>query len=98
MLNVAFIYSRKVYVRTEYAWYILDTPSENYDPFYSTFSTSQRIFHELIAVSIEDKHINRKEFLEHLESLDDADRDYTEADLQNVSTVSATASIPAVLC
>lgn len=77
-----------MYIRTKYAWYILDTPSEDYAPFYSTFSTAQGIFHELITAAREDKQINYKEFVEHLKSLDDIDEDHIEADLQKASTVS----------
>ena len=81
-----------MYIRTDHAWYILDTPSLNFAPFWIEFSIRERIFYELITEAQEDRALTYEEFLDHLVEQDDTDRPITEADLQSYSVVGALCS------
>lgn len=63
--------SSKVYLRTQYAWYILDTPSPVYVPHYATFWLRQHLFLRLIWSSQEDPSLDQHGFQELLEGEQD---------------------------
>ncbi|KJA27122.1 hypothetical protein HYPSUDRAFT_212781 [Hypholoma sublateritium FD-334 SS-4] len=84
----------KIYVRTEYAWYILGMPSRSYQPFFTSFWKCHRMLHLVVAASADNSRITRSEFLEALPELDQAEdlvtnansvlgRDLREADLDS---------------
>ncbi|KZT27307.1 S-adenosyl-L-methionine-dependent methyltransferase [Neolentinus lepideus HHB14362 ss-1] len=53
----------KMYLKTEYAWYILDMPSSIYKPFYSDFYIKHHIVCLVVSVALDDPRTTLPEFL-----------------------------------
>lgn len=90
-LDIDFEIFSKVYIRTDFAWYILDTPAETYRPFYTDFFVQQVIFHELITEARGDPRLTVAEFIEYLQN---AGLPVTETDLAEEDIVSGTRCPP----
>jgi DNA (cytosine-5)-methyltransferase 1 len=78
---------RRIYIRTALAWYILDTPSTAYRPFYTPLNIRHRLTHVLLTKAMRKPRITYQEFIEHLDDLDDS---ITESDLKSDDVVSST--------
>ncbi|KAH8099541.1 S-adenosyl-L-methionine-dependent methyltransferase [Cristinia sonorae] len=48
---------RKIYLRTQYAWYILDAPSPTYAPYFETFWKGHCGFHLVVSCAEEDERL-----------------------------------------
>ncbi|KAL0581108.1 hypothetical protein V5O48_000897 [Marasmius crinis-equi] len=59
----------KIYLRTKYAWYILDLPAEAYRPLYLPFFTRQRLCHLALSRLLEEEELTTEEFVSNLKSL-----------------------------
>lgn len=57
----------KIYIRTKFAWYILDTPSTAYAPFFIPLLRQHQILHFVISLSLEEPDIDYDGFIECLE-------------------------------
>ena len=84
---------RKIYLKTEYAWYILDNPSEIYRPFYASFCIKHFVFHQLITSATSDRALTYSAFVQQLEDTQAprgaaVDR-LTVRDIESHATVSA---------
>lgn len=55
-----------MYIRTEYAWYILDTPARAYLPFYTRYWLKHRLAHLVISACLDDPEITRSAFVASL--------------------------------
>lgn len=63
-----------MYLRTKYAWYILDTPSALYSPFFDGFWLQHRILHLVVSASQENPRITYEQFIQSLKvSTDSSD-------------------------
>ncbi|KAL6300510.1 S-adenosyl-L-methionine-dependent methyltransferase [Sparassis latifolia] len=82
----------KIYIRTEFAWYILDVPSHNYLPFYVELWIKHRLVHLIVSASVDDVDTDYDEFVRFLKvtpdspeevtlAIDIIGRELTEADL-----------------
>ncbi|KAJ6597262.1 S-adenosyl-L-methionine-dependent methyltransferase [Mycena vulgaris] len=73
----------KIYIMTAGAWYILDTPSSVYQPFWTPFQLLHRFAHRILTESLENPTITYDDFLEslrlHEDPKDDAEDDLTES-------------------
>lgn len=69
------ILNSKIYVRTKYAWYILDTPSDKYRPFFIPFWIKHRILHLVVSLSLKNLRITYDTFIELLSKPSEADDD-----------------------
>ncbi|RDB21087.1 DNA (cytosine-5)-methyltransferase 1A [Hypsizygus marmoreus] len=69
----------KIYIRTKYAWYILDSPSPKYTSFFTPFWIQHRLLHLLVTAALEDMGIDRDDFLESLQFTETADEEVTMA-------------------
>ncbi|KAF9535246.1 S-adenosyl-L-methionine-dependent methyltransferase [Crepidotus variabilis] len=61
----------KIYVKTQYAWYILAQPSKEYQPFFRPFWVMHRILHVLLATSKDRNRLTYAEFTNEISLLDD---------------------------
>lgn len=59
--------SRKIYLKTDYAWYILDQPSQEYAPYYAAFWTQQFIFHTLMTAASANRRLSYTDFVAALQ-------------------------------
>ncbi|TCD67280.1 hypothetical protein EIP91_000302 [Steccherinum ochraceum] len=59
----------KVYIATEYAWYILDVPSAAYTPHYSSFWIGHHLFNLAVSLSTEDTLLDLPGFMEEIDAL-----------------------------
>ncbi|KAJ7438478.1 S-adenosyl-L-methionine-dependent methyltransferase [Mycena latifolia] len=57
-----------IYIKTKDAWYILDTPSSIYRPFWSPFRVLHRFAHRIIMDAFENRRITYDEFVASLNS------------------------------
>ena len=73
----------KVYLRTEHAWYVLDTPSAAYRPFYIEFLVQQRVFYELVTEARLCKSLTVEGFAKYLAELDDAEPEIRAVNLED---------------
>ncbi|KAF8643762.1 hypothetical protein AX16_008781 [Volvariella volvacea WC 439] len=56
----------KIYIRTRHAWYILESPSVEYQPYFKTFAAQHHALQHLLEVSLTDPHIIYEDFIETL--------------------------------
>ena len=56
-----------MYLRTEYAWYILDMPSAIYSPFFIDFWLQHRILHLVVTAAMANGRITFDRFIASLE-------------------------------
>ncbi|KDR81704.1 hypothetical protein GALMADRAFT_239835 [Galerina marginata CBS 339.88] len=63
----------KIYIRTEFGWYILRQPSDFYVSYFVEFWIQQRLVHLLVNACIEDARITYQDFVENLQHLDQSD-------------------------
>ena len=56
----------KIYIRTAFAWYILDSPSAGYKPLFTLFYIQHRLLHLLVTRSLERPRITHDEFIDSL--------------------------------
>lgn len=63
--------SRRIYLRTKFAWYILGQPSKDYLPFFSAFWTRHFIFHTLLMSASANPNLTMQDFKSLLEELDE---------------------------
>ena len=56
----------KIYIRTKFAWYILDSPSPAYEPLFTPFYIQHRVLHLLVTVSLENPRITYDDFIDSL--------------------------------
>ncbi|KAI0929230.1 hypothetical protein AcW1_006224 [Taiwanofungus camphoratus] len=84
----------KIYIRTVFAWYVLDTPSKSYFQFFVEFWIKHRMLHLVISASLADITIDHNHFVESLKVTPDSPdavalaikmigRELTEQDLQS---------------
>ena len=89
-----------IYIRTEFAWYILDTPSSTYSPFFSSFWIQHRILHLIVSRSLTESRVTYPDFVDSLKvtpetpdsiaiSVKIIGRELTEADVESDEVVSA---------
>src|ERR1700733_1478417 len=52
----------KIYLKTEYAWYIIDTPSKLYHPYFIGFWVRHRVLHLLVTSSLANSSITLAKF------------------------------------
>lgn len=74
-MNLAFshISFSKIYIRTKFAWYILDAPSSIYHRFFAPFWMQHRLLHLLVNASLDNSRLTYLEFCENLQLLDEGD-------------------------
>ncbi|KAF8201752.1 C5-DNA-methyltransferase [Pholiota molesta] len=60
----------KVYIRTEFSWYILETPSKVYCTFFVPFWLQHRFLHLLVVASLDDARVTYQEFIKNLSAID----------------------------
>jgi DNA (cytosine-5)-methyltransferase 1 len=65
--------SRKIYIRTKHAWYILGMPSLQYSPHFTPFWKPHRITHLLLSAVLADPAVEIDNFCEMLAGLDKED-------------------------
>jgi DNA (cytosine-5)-methyltransferase 1 len=56
----------KIYIRTKFAWYILESPSPGYEPLFTPFYIQHRVLHLLVTMSLERPRITYDEFIDSL--------------------------------
>lgn len=61
-----------MYLRTKYAWYILDMPSVSYAPFHIGFWLQHRILHLIVSSAQADSRITYEKFLSSLKITPDS--------------------------
>jgi DNA (cytosine-5)-methyltransferase 1 len=66
-LRLLIVSNSKIYIRTGFAWYILDTPSDLYSPFFSPFWIQHRILHLIVSQSLENPRLTYETFISSLE-------------------------------
>ncbi|KAF9469258.1 hypothetical protein BDZ94DRAFT_1244081 [Collybia nuda] len=79
----------KIYLRTSFAWYILDTPSALYQPLFIPFWTQHRILHLLVTHSLKNPRITYEQFLDIVSQSDDEplnDYPFFKAELSHKDT------------
>ncbi|KAG7092771.1 hypothetical protein E1B28_009094 [Marasmius oreades] len=59
----------KIYIRTNYAWYILDRPSPMYMPFFKSFFIQHRLCHLILSRLLLDIELSTEEFTSSLERI-----------------------------
>ncbi|KAF9013919.1 S-adenosyl-L-methionine-dependent methyltransferase [Cyathus striatus] len=69
----------KIYIRTRYAWYILDEPSALYKAFYVGFLIQQRSFHIVMQSILQSKNVTYDSLIAKLIALNDDDLGVTPA-------------------
>ncbi|THH29585.1 hypothetical protein EUX98_g4594 [Antrodiella citrinella] len=52
----------KIYIRTEFAWYILDVPSASYAPLFAEFWRRHHLFHLVVSSSLDDPELDVIQF------------------------------------
>ncbi|KAF9265676.1 S-adenosyl-L-methionine-dependent methyltransferase [Marasmius fiardii PR-910] len=57
----------KIYIRTKYAWYILDRPLSIYMPYFQPFFIQHRLCHLILSQLFLDKELTTNEFVSSLE-------------------------------
>lgn len=88
-----------MYLRTKYAWYILDTPSAKYSPFFDGFWLKHRMLHLVVSAAQENPRITYDQFVKSLKiSAESSDavalsmkilgRELTKDDVENDDVVS----------
>ena len=88
----------KIYIRTAFAWYILDTPSTIYSPFFSPFWIQHRILHLIVTQSWANPRLTYDTFIKSLEITPESPdsvaiaikvigRSLTESDVQSDNAV-----------
>jgi DNA (cytosine-5)-methyltransferase 1 len=55
--------NRKIYLRTEFAWYILDNPSLQYRPHFAPYFIRQRLCHLVLSMALLDNTLVLDDFL-----------------------------------
>ncbi|KAF8077759.1 C5-DNA-methyltransferase [Lyophyllum atratum] len=70
-----------IYIRTKFAWYILDMPSDQYTPLFVPFWTQHRILHLIITAAIKTPRMSYDEFLQTLEGDKEANDDEGSVDV-----------------
>lgn len=60
----------KIYIRTEFAWYILGIPNSSYASFYTPFWIQHRILHILVAMSLENQRATYQDLVDNLKEMD----------------------------
>lgn len=58
-------------MKTEFAWYILDTPSKQYKSYFSGFWLKHQVLHLLVTSALADPTITLAKFLQSLEVMGD---------------------------
>lgn len=61
-----------MYLKTEFAWYILDTPSKLYKSYFSGLQLKHQVLHLLVTSALEDPTLTLAKFLQSLEVMGDA--------------------------
>src|SRR5258708_35104625 len=59
--DLDFLYS-KIYLKTEYAWYIVDTPSKLYHPYFIGYWAKHRVLHLLVTSAMANSSITLAKF------------------------------------
>lgn len=88
-----------MYLHTKFAWYILDTPSVMYSPFFNEFWLRHRMLHLVVSASQENPRITYDQFIRSLKiSADSSDavalsmkilgRELTKDDVESDDVVS----------
>ncbi|TFY78084.1 hypothetical protein EWM64_g5932 [Hericium alpestre] len=82
---------RKIYIRTQFAWYILSTPMDLYIPFFAQFWLKHRLLHLIVSHAMENPRITMDQIVEVLNSSEESpgtvsaqdilERQLTEEDL-----------------
>jgi DNA (cytosine-5)-methyltransferase 1 len=57
---------RKIYVRTQFAWYILEIPCRQYDCVYAPFWIQHQMFHLILSAAMRNPDITYDEFVKSL--------------------------------
>ncbi|KAF8163400.1 S-adenosyl-L-methionine-dependent methyltransferase [Crassisporium funariophilum] len=70
----------KIYIRTQWAWYILGFPSATYNPFFRPFWIQHRVLHLLIVASLNNRRMTWKAFTENLQDFDHSEESVTTAE------------------
>lgn len=74
--------TRPFYIETEFAWYILQLPSEAYQPHFEEFYAPRRIAQLVVSAAIKYPHRGHDAFIESFKTkLDIFGQNYTEEDL-----------------
>ncbi|KAF9473771.1 S-adenosyl-L-methionine-dependent methyltransferase [Pholiota conissans] len=60
----------KMYIRTQFAWYILERPSGIFNPYFSPFWLQHHFLHLVVSASIEDPRITYTQFVDQLLDID----------------------------
>ena len=60
----------KIYIRTQFAWYILGIPNTSYAPFYVPFWTQHRVLHILLSMSLENERTTFKDLVDKMKEMD----------------------------
>jgi DNA (cytosine-5)-methyltransferase 1 len=61
-----------MYLKTEFAWYILDNPAKLYRPYFYSFWLKHRILHLLVTSALANPSITLAQFFQLLEVKGDA--------------------------
>jgi DNA (cytosine-5)-methyltransferase 1 len=88
-----------MYLRTKYAWYILDMPSATYSPFFTGFWLQHRILHLVVTAAMTNSRITFDAFIASLQVTPESSdaiaiamkvlgRELTEEDVQSDDVVS----------
>lgn len=64
--NVSKSLDSKIYIRTRFSWYILDSPSAAYKPFFTSFYIQHRLLHLLVTTSLKEPRITYDQFVDSL--------------------------------
>jgi DNA (cytosine-5)-methyltransferase 1 len=65
----------KIYLKTEFAWYILDGPSKPYESHFSSFWLKHQVLHLLVTSALADPTITLAKFLQLPEVKGDISKD-----------------------
>jgi DNA (cytosine-5)-methyltransferase 1 len=60
-----------MYLKTKFAWYILDAPSRSYHTFFINFWLKHRVLHQLVTSVLVNPTITLPKFLQSLATKDD---------------------------
>ncbi|OBZ65761.1 Acetolactate synthase, mitochondrial [Grifola frondosa] len=71
----------KIYLRTKFAWYIVDTPAESYLSLFTGFWIKHRLVHLIVIASLDNSDVTYEEFVESLK-VTDASSDIVDAAIQ----------------
>ena len=67
----------KMYIRTDFAWYILGSPSRQYNHLFRPFWLRHRILHLLVTASTEQTRLTYEAFKDKIQQFDEAEDSIT---------------------